>query len=72
MPSWTPIVQCIRRSGEEPRFMVTDFDPKGPHIRGPRGGADHAGFTESEVRAELAEHRFSDDEIKSLMQAATA
>jgi hypothetical protein len=67
VPSWTPIVQCIRRSGEEPRFIVTDFDPTGPYIRGPRGE-----FTASEVRAELAKHGFSDGEIESLMQRATA
>ena len=72
MPSWTPIVQCIRRSGAEPRFIVTDFDPKGAHIRGPYGGKDHAGYTESEVRAVLAEHGLSDGGIEFLMQRATA
>lgn len=38
MRSWIPIVECIRRIGEEPRFIVTGLDPKGPHIRGPDGG----------------------------------
>jgi hypothetical protein len=72
MPSWTPVVQCVRRRGEEPRFIVTDFDPKGPYIRGPDGGNDHAGYTESEIRAVLAERGLSDGAIESLIQRAAA
>ena len=72
MPSLTSIVHCIRRSGEEPRYIVTDFDPKGPHIRGPYGGKDHAGYTEIEVRAVLAERGLSDGAVESLMQSAKA
>jgi len=70
MPLWIPIVQRIQRSGEEPRYSVTDFDPKGPHIRGPDGGKDHSGYTESGVRAVLAERGFSEGEVQSLMHRA--
>jgi hypothetical protein len=70
MSSWTPVVQCTRRNGEEPRFIVTDFDPKGPHIRGPYGGKDHTGYTELEVRDVLAERGLSDGAIESLIQRA--
>jgi hypothetical protein len=66
MPSWTPIVECLRRTGAEPRFIVTDFDMKGPHIRGPFGGKNHDGYAETEVRAVLAERGLSDDAIESL------
>jgi hypothetical protein len=74
MSSWTPIVQCNRRSGEEPRFIITYLAPtrsdSGIDRRGPDGGKDSAGYTESELRAELAKRGLSDGEIESLIQRA--
>ena len=70
MPTWNVIVQSIGTVGaEEPRFVVMLFDPKGPHIKGPDGGKDHAGYTESEVRLALAEnYSLSNAEIDSLIE----
>jgi hypothetical protein len=67
---WTPIVQRIQRGGEEPRFVVTYFDPKGPHVRGPYGGKAHTGYTEPEVRAALLENGLSEEAVESLLQSA--
>jgi hypothetical protein len=72
MPTWNVSVQSIGRIGtEEPRFVVMLFDPQGPHIRGPDGGKDHAGYIEADVRRVLAEdHGLPNAAIDSLIENA--
>ena len=72
MPSWTTIVQCFRRNGKVLRYFSIDFDPKGSHIRGPDGGKDHSGYTESEIRDVLAGRGFAEREIQSLIDRANS
>jgi hypothetical protein len=56
MPSWNVVVQRLHpKNVGETRFVVWQFDPATPGIKGPDGGKEHKGYTEAELRNVLAE-----------------
>lgn len=67
-------MEIINRVGwEDPRFVVSLFDPSGPRIQGPDGGIDHAGYNEADLRRTLVEsYALSDTAIDALLQNAKA
>jgi hypothetical protein len=56
MPNWNIVVQRLGASTkpDEPRFVVWQLDPATPGIKGPDGGKEHKGYTETELRFVLA------------------
>ncbi len=74
MPTWNFVLQLIDSVGnDEVRFAVTRLDPRGPRIRGPDGGIDHAGYTEADLRRTLIEsYKLSETVVDALIQNAKA
>lgn len=73
MTRWTVKVKRVgRRSAEEEeRFVVVFLDLKGPHVRGPDGGKNNAGYTEPELRRALADiYELSEVDIDNLIRDA--
>ena len=72
MPNWNAVAQRVTpKSADEMRFVVWQFDPVTPGIKGPDGGKEHRGYTEIELRQILAEvYERPENVINSLIQIA--
>ncbi len=67
------VERLVAAADTEPRFVVSLFDPKRarPWIKGPDGGEDFAGYTESELRLALAKkYGLSGDAINAAIRNA--
>ncbi len=65
-------VQQLPRGHDEPRFAVWVFNVQMMIERGPDGGEDHKGYTESQLREVLAERHVAQDDVDALIANAKA